>query len=84
MIGANIIVGVGSKLLVGIESTIEGAPFVGSAPTPGDYMLAAGLFFCVHLQPDSLDGYPKCKALQDHVVDLPVKAFTFFKRHSGN
>ena len=78
MIGANIIVGVGSKLLVGIESTIEGAPFVGSAPTPGDYMLAAGLFFCVHLQPDSLDGYPKCKAFIMSVEG------TFFKRHSGN
>jgi len=79
------------KLLVGIESTIEDVPFVGSAPTPGDYILAAGLFFCVHLQSDSLDGYPKCKALQDHVVGLSaVKAFivsaegTFFKRHSGN
>ena len=79
------------KLLAGLESTFEGSPFVGSAPTPGDYMLAAGLFFCVHLQQDSLDDYPKCKALQDHVVNLPpVKAFiesvegTFFKRESGN
>ena len=77
------------KLLAGIESTIEGSPFVGSSATPGDYMLAAGLFFCTHLQPDSLDGYPKCKALHDHVVGIEaVKSFvalvpnTFFKRHS--
>lgn len=77
------------KTLAGVESIIEGSPFVGSAATPGDYFLAAALMQCTFLQADSLDKYPKCKALHDHVHSLEaVKAYlatvpySYFKRNS--
>ena len=78
------------KLLAGIESTFEGeGPFVGSAATPGDYMLAGGLFMLTLLEADCLKAYPKCKALCDHVMSLDAaKAYlesvpyNYFKRHN--
>jgi len=77
------------KALAGLESSIEGKPFVGSAATPGDYFLAAALMMCTFLQADSLAKYPKCKALHDHVHSLKaVKAYLttvqypYFKRNS--
>ena len=78
------------KILSGVEATFAGdGPFVGSAATPGDYMLAAALMQCTFLQADSLDGYPRCKALHDHVqameaaqAYLKTVPYPYFKRNS--
>jgi glutathione S-transferase len=78
------------KTLAGIEKTFEeGSVFVGSEATVGDYFLAAGLMQAALLQPDSLDAYPKCKALHDHVhtmdgakAYLATVPYSYFKRNS--
>ena len=79
------------NLLAGLEATFAAGdgPFVGNAATPGDYMLAAGLMQCTFLQPDILDGYPRCKRLHDHVHSmeaaqayLKTVPYGYFKRTS--
>ena len=64
---------------------------MGNAATPGDYMFAAACFNVNDLQGDFLDGYPKCKALMEHVFNLEgVKAYLatvpygYFKRKSDD
>ena len=77
------------KHFAGVESVFEGSPFMGNAATPGDYMFAAACFMCNDLQGDFLDGFPKCKALMEHVFNMEsVKAYlatvpyAYFKRNS--
>lgn len=77
------------QVFAGLETVIEGSPWMGSAATPGDYMLAASCSMINALQGDFLDGYPKCKALMEQVMAMDgVKAYLetvpypYFKRKS--
>jgi glutathione S-transferase len=79
------------KILAGFEKVFadDGTPWMAGTATPGDYMIAGSFMILAWLQPDSLDEFPKCKALHDHVAGMEsIKAYletvpyTYFKRNS--
>jgi len=77
------------KSLRALESTMTTDNWFGSAPSPGDYAVAAMMDIIHLLEPGFLDRVPKLNALRERVSAIPAVAayletvpYPYFKRNS--